>query len=399
MPVYAEKELVNGQKRWYIRTYITDDLGHKKQITRHNKLWIGRDGKKEAEWEENKIKNIPYLTNKKNKTITLHELKEEYIDSLIGKLDSDTIYNKKTMLNHFCENDNTNQVITYPNIDIKKINETIYEEFQKQMKNKKYKHGKILKNYSILQLNRINNTISAMIEYAILNNYCSYNFVKKCGKIGTPKEIKMSRSKKTYNVIDFEEYQKLMKYSQKDLKYNTFFDLEFSRGPRIGEVRAFRICDYNYEKKQLIVNHTMSKKNILKYPKTIASKAPIDLDDSLNEKIFNLIENLKKKKGFDNNWYIFGGKKPISAHALENAKEKYFKLANINKHIRIHDFRHSCATWLLSIKTPVEVISKILRHASIRETMETYAHLLDNVYQSNLEILNNIKEKQDQKQD
>lgn len=56
MPVYEEKETVNGQKRWFVMTYVTDEFGNSKQVTRHNKNWIGRDGKKEAEREEIKIK-------------------------------------------------------------------------------------------------------------------------------------------------------------------------------------------------------------------------------------------------------------------------------------------------------------------------------------------------------
>ena len=62
MPVYEEKEKVNGQKRYYIRLYVNDEYGKVKQIERHNKNWVGREGKKEAEWEENKLKNI-YFKN------------------------------------------------------------------------------------------------------------------------------------------------------------------------------------------------------------------------------------------------------------------------------------------------------------------------------------------------
>lgn len=35
MPVYEEKEKINGQKRYFIRTYVTDEFGKRKQITRH----------------------------------------------------------------------------------------------------------------------------------------------------------------------------------------------------------------------------------------------------------------------------------------------------------------------------------------------------------------------------
>lgn len=58
MPVYEEKEKINGQKRYFIRTYVTDEFGKRKQITRHNKNWIGRDGYWLAYQEESELKKI-----------------------------------------------------------------------------------------------------------------------------------------------------------------------------------------------------------------------------------------------------------------------------------------------------------------------------------------------------
>ena len=49
MPVYEEKEKVDGKTRYFIRTYVEDINGKKKQITKHNKNWIGRNGKLEAQ--------------------------------------------------------------------------------------------------------------------------------------------------------------------------------------------------------------------------------------------------------------------------------------------------------------------------------------------------------------
>ena len=57
MPVYEEKEKINGQKRYYIRTYVTDENGQKRQITRHNKDWVGRDGYWIAYQEESRLKS------------------------------------------------------------------------------------------------------------------------------------------------------------------------------------------------------------------------------------------------------------------------------------------------------------------------------------------------------
>ena len=106
------------------------------------------------------------------------------------------------------------------------------------------------------------------------------------------------------------------------------------------------------------------------------------------EKIKKLICFLSRQPGFNENWYIFGGANPISCNALNYSKEKYFKLANINKHLRLHDLRHSCATWLFSKNIPITVISKILRHSNIEETMKTYVHLTDKDYNYYLDVIN-----------
>ena len=407
MPIYTEKtkdkngktidKKTNGQKQYFIRTYVEDEFGNHKQITRHNKKWLGRDGYIKAMQEEVRLKNEKTIKENKEKNLTLRELKNKYLEHLKQKEDIDTLKDKENKLDHFCENDETNQVKTYPNATINFFNKKIYQQWQIEMKGKKYKKGKdkngndLWHLYSIKRLNKIHNEICNFIDYLIIEEYCRTNFAKQTGKIGTPKEIKMSGQKAEYTIINFEEYLKLMKATKDNNKYNTLFDLMFSCGPRAGEIRAFRICDYNYNKKQLMVNFTLSKDNKLKEPKTASSKATIDLDDELNEKINILINQLKNKEGFNENWYIFNGEKPISFNAMNYNKEKYFKLANINKHLRLHDFRHSCASWLFSIGTPITVISKILRHKNINITLSIYTHLIEEEYKRELIKLNNIK--------
>ena len=129
----------------------------------------------------------------------------------------------------------------------------------------------------------------------------------------------------------------------------------------------------------------------MKDPKTASSKSTIDLDDTVNEKINKLIGELKKTPGYNDNWFIFGGEKPINSTSISRAVERYFKKANINKHIKLHGFRHSCATWLYSIGIPIAVISKILRHKNINETLKTYTHLLKQDYENELTKINQIR--------
>lgn len=129
-----------------------------------------------------------------------------------------------------------------------------------------------------------------------------------------------------------------------------------------------------------MVNHTLSKSNEIKEPKTFSSKASIDFD-----------EKLKKDKNYNADYYFFENKKPTVENTLRKARERYFKKTNIDKHLRLHDFRHSCATWLFSISIPITGISKILKHGNISITMFTYIHLVKDDYTNALIKLNNIK--------
>ncbi len=437
MPI-KDKKLPNGKWLYKIRPYIHFEDGVVKQTTIRDKNWTGRDGFLEAQKLKNQLTSeifpVGATYDKEKKTfisqeeinkreqerkkaeITLNELKEEYLSTYEGKRDVDTIKAIRACLNHFCEYDNTEQITTYPDKVVSQIDQKFYHEWQIQMKKKLYTNSNIKEeyllewkkdendrkykwyNFSIKRLNVIHNEICRMICYAVEEGYCSSNFAKKVGCIGTPKEIKLSKKRREYVVINYSEFVSLLEVSKNNLKYNTYFDLESNCGLRAGEIRALRIKDYNKKKKQLMINHTLSKTNELKDPKTVSSKAPIDLDDELCQKIDKIIERKQSKDGFNENWYIFGEITPISTNALNYNKNKYFKLAGIDKPgFRLHDFRHSCATWLFSIGVPIAVISTILRHKDIKETLETYTHLFEEDYTSALELIK--KYKQDQKQD
>lgn len=45
-------------------------------------------------------------------------------------------------------------------------------------------------------------------------------------------------------------------------------------------------------------------------------------------------------------------------------------------HRRLHDLRHSCATFLLSQGVPAQVVQKILGHANVSTTLGVYSHVL-----------------------
>ena len=94
---------------------------------------------------------------------------------------------------------------------------------------------------------------------------------------------------------------------------------------------------------------------------------------------------------FNDDWFIFGGLNPLSPSTIGRKKDKYCKLAEVKK-IRIHDFRHSHASLLLSMNVPITVISERLGHSDINMTLNTYSHMIPKDEDKAVDILNQIKQ-------
>ena len=58
----------------------------------------------------------------------------------------------------------------------------------------------------------------------------------------------------------------------------------------------------------------------------------------------------------------------------KNYKNVNCKLADV-KQIWLHDFRHSCASALISGSAPITAVSNFLGHSETTETLETYTHM------------------------
>lgn len=98
----------------------------------------------------------------------------------------------------------------------------------------------------------------------------------------------------------------------------------------------------------------------------------------------------KRQYEFSEKWYVFGDKEPLSTHILRHTKNKYMQLAGV-KQIRIHDFRHSCASVLINNGASIMVGAKFLGHAKIDETLNTYSYLFKNKMDEIVQTMNNLE--------
>ena len=90
--------------------------------------------------------------------------------------------------------------------------------------------------------------------------------------------------------------------------------------------------------------------------------------------------------GRENEKFVFSKDKPLPETSTKRIQRAACNKANV-KVIRIHDFRHSHASLLLSNGVSVVAVAKRLGHSNIEQTLNTYAHLMPKEDDLLIEIL------------
>ena len=195
-------------------------------------------------------------------------------------------------------------------------------------------------------------------------------------KVEDFKEYIISENK-TIKVLTFKSFKKFIKYTKKDIIYNTLFDFLYFTGVRKGELLALTWNDFN--NKHIKINKTITKelfngKRLITTPKTKNSNRIIKIDFRLRIKLKKLKNYyIKIDKNFNSNYFIFGGSKAIATTTLERKKNYYFDISGAER-IRIHDFRHSHATLLYKNHCDLKTIQERLGHSSYITTINNYIH-------------------------
>ena len=98
----------------------------------------------------------------------------------------------------------------------------------------------------------------------------------------------------------------------------------------------------------------------------------------------------KECYGFNDNFFVVSGTKPI---ADSNIYLRRTKLATLGlKAIRIHDFRHSCASLLINNGANVTLVAKYLGHTKTEGTLNTYSHMFSTALDSVVSVIDSLKD-------
>ena len=369
MPVYEEKEKVNGQKRYYVRTYVSDEFGKRKQITRHNKEWVGRDGYWLAQQEEARLKNRNYAITKK-----------VFLKDSISRYLSDVSLVNKEATCYAYENIIKNNILPFfkENFDITKIKSASIIEWHNWLLNKKV--------YKTSYLQKCHTVMSEILKNEIKYEKIDINYAKIVGNFeckAVDKE-KVIDDKQKLRYITYDQF-KMFISTVDDLYWKTYFSMLYFTGMRLGEVQALTWNDVDFANKIITVNKTLTTKTKCGAWKITSTKNLKNRKVTIDNKFTDLLKVFfgDQKKIINNDTFVFGDEfnEPIKEHKIDYHKEKYFNLSHIEE-ITNHEFRHSHVSLLVNEYLKLgqtdtakffEIISKRMGH-SVETMRKTYMH-------------------------
>ena len=248
-------------------------------------------------------------------------------------------------------------------------------------------------NLSTRYLNKINNVLNLILDYASVN----YGYINVNRTLGNYQEKKDKIVKEKIRYMTYDDYLKFISVIQ-DIEHKTFFMFLYLTGMRLGEVLALRFEDIKDD--TIIVNKTLYTK--IKGTYTITSTKNnlnriVKMDKSLYKQLYEYINFMKSYTDFSNEWFLFGGSRYLAPTTINRYKHKYFELSGV-KEITIHEFRHSHVSLLINQylkngNTDANLfflrMSSRMGH-SVDVMTRTYMHLFPQSQDTIVDILNNL---------
>ena len=360
---YKEKEV----KKYRFKCYYTTATGERKQ--KCSKYFPSRPKAKAAEDQ--------FLLDSENR-IQFQGVK---FRDLYRMYKSDTEHNVEESTQYTRINKIENMILPYfKDILIDKITPLTVRQWQTELLNKRYVFQKqnkklnkkeITKEYSKRYLTELHMYLTAILEYGV--KY--YNLPRNVAKVQGNFKLKRVQTEEKENFYTFDEYNRFIEFIPDD--WVIVFNFLYFTGCRVGEMLAVTWQDFTGS--TIIINKSLTKKTktasyLIKSVKTNASKREIDLPHNLISSMNEHLEHEKKKEGFEETWFIFGGLTPLAHSTLRRRADEAMAAAGL-KHITIHGFRHSHASLLINGGMNIKLISERLGHSSVTETLDTYTHM------------------------
>lgn len=337
MSIYKDKNTDN----YYFVVRVKTKTGKTKQVKRR-----GFSSRKEARLAESQFLIDWEKEELIEESITFEEVAIEYL-SWYKRRRKESSYKKISGIV------NTNLMPTFGNKKINKIKNRDITKFQDILIDK----------YSANHAKKIHTTLSAIFNYAIKQEYVKTNPASIVGNIDLEDD-------KHINYWTLEEFKKFISVVD-DQQYYAFFMTLYYSGMRKGEALALTWNDIDFNENKITINKTVYNRKVTT-TKTKASRRTVIMP----KHTIRILSQLKaSKEHYKPDYVVFGEfHNHISTSSIDRYFAKYIKASNVKK-IRIHDFRHSHASYLINKNAIPSIIAQRLGHSDVGTTLNIYSHL------------------------
>ena len=255
--------------------------------------------------------------------------------------------------------------------------------------------------YSYSTVQFTNNILSQILQYASTRGKIQKNPMKD---VTVPKRSLFETKEKRF--LSEEERNKLVDacYStfangNRRYKFGAFYVFLLYTGLRIGEGLALKWKHIDFEKRTVYVSRTIitiynkeksgNNKILVDQPTTKTGKSRTVY---LSDMALNALYDLKEHMGYDPEKYIVYTKNNTNMRPTDAYKtfQYIIKRANITK-CTIHSLRHSFVSMMIGNGVPIIMVSAMVGHTSIGNTMKVYSHLLQETQAESIKIIKNLQ--------
>lgn len=366
MAVYKSKKATKDGRQYFFRIKYKDIFGEV-----HDYSSPKFKNKKDAESEEAKYR---VKVNNKEAYVSVLTIKQVYAEMMALKknqVKKQTILKEYNLYKYFkkIEDKKINE------ISVKMYNELVINNFSDKL-SVTYKNKIIgLFKRIIIYSNKMHNTSDSILKH--VNNFKAINEIKK-----------------EMNFFTYDEYLEFDKIID-DFNFHCFYESLYFMGLRQGECQALTWEDIDFEKNTMRINKTLTtkikgEKYTISSPKTKSSNRILPLTEKLSKDLKIMYNNARQYNDFSNQWFVFGNTLPFPETTIQKRKNDYCDKTPSKKRIRIHDFRHSCASLLINQGASIALVSKYLGHSNTAITLNTYTHMFESELNKMTDILNKL---------
>ena len=222
-----------------------------------------------------------------------------------------------------------------------------------------------LSHYSFKYRVALNNLLSSIFKFG--QRY--YDTKNPMDKVGPLRNIDCKRE---MNIWTEEEFRRFISVIDEPV-FSMFFRFLYISGCRKGEAFALNFEDIDIENSTIRINKNLTRKvkgrpYAITSPKNQYSNRAIEMPTSFLKELLTL-------RSSDEDLFVFGGANPLADSTVRRRQQKWIRESRVKK-LTTHEIRHSHASLLISRGVSIVAVSRRLGHSSIKQTLDTYSHIM-----------------------